>query len=1052
MRLKSSITIFRCLITWFGIALTIAGAWASVSSGKNQDPPPDEVALRALINEYFESFPKKDLDNQLKYWSSQSPELENHRKELQQEFAANERIEVKNVAVRKLSISTDRATVQVAFEITATDVKTGRPSASLGKLVRAMLWVKTAGTWKIMHDASAADELAVSLIAATTEAEQASLITENPELAGPELVRSLVSQGTRLRNQGKFPEALRIYLLALAQAERASDNAGSALVFRAIGTVKRMQGDYDPALEYYRKSLAITESAGDKFASATALNSMASVEYIRGEYAKALDLYYQSLKVNEELKSNQGSSSVLNNMGVVYLEQGNYLKSLDCLQRSLALTDPGDKLGIVSTWLNIGDLYAALGNYPLALDHYQKTLAGADQLDAKPTIWKALQSIGIVQRNQGNYAESLIYLHRALAVLNSIGSKDRIAGLVSEIGAVYEAQGDYSRALQFFQQSLDMARAVGIKAPGTLNHLARTLNAQGNHQKALECAEQAAAIAREINQNEVVWQSRTTAGQAYLGLQKPEASREAFADAIRIIESLREEVPGAETQREEFFENKLTPYTAMIGLLLSQNQAAAALGYAERAKGRVLLDVLRSGRININKSMTAAERQREQELTAKLIALNTQIVGEQARDKPDPARLGGLTVQLDKARLEREDFQTSLYAAHPGLKTQRGEAEVLQLSQASELLPNEKTALLEYVVAGEQIYLFVLTKSSQAASVDLQSYQIPCRREALFASVEKFRQRLANRDLDYSDSAIELYNLLIKPAQDRLHGKSMLVLVPDDVLWDLPFQALQPATGHYLVEDYAVSYAPSLTVLRTMIARRVRQSDPTLPTLLALGNPSLGNRTVERARTVSNAAFPPLPEAERQVKTLGQLYGLQHSRIYVGAEAREDRFKAEAGNYRIIQLATHGVLNNANPMYSNIVLMQSAEDSQEKEDGLLEGWEIMKLDLKADLVILSACDTARGRIGAGEGVIGLTWAFFVGGTPTTVVSQWRVESASTTDLMLGFHRDLKSASGGGQYAMTKAEALRQAELKLLRTRSYQHPFFWAGFVVMGDGF
>jgi CHAT domain-containing protein len=1050
MRRKSSVTLFRSLIIWLGVALTIAGPAQSASSRPNQQPAPDEAALRSAVSEYFESFAKKDLDRQLKYWESGSPERENHRKELQQEFAANDGIEVRNVVVRKLSISNDRATVQVALEITAKDVKTGRPSVAFGKLMRAMLWVKTAGTWKILREVSATDELAVSLIAATTEAEQAALIADNRELLSPELVRALVAQGTRLRIQGKFPEALRIYQLALAQAERTGDTPGSAMVFRAIGSVKRMQGDYDPALEYYRKSLGISEAAGDKSATATALNSMAGVEYIRGEYARALNLYEQSLKVNEELKSNEGSSSVLNNMGLVYLDQGNYLKSLDCFQKSLALTDPSDNLGIVSTLLNIGDLYSALGNYPLALDHFQKTLFRAEQLGAKPVIWKALQSIGIVQRNQGNYAESLVYLQRALAVLNSIGSKDRIAGVVSEIGAVYEAQRDYPRALEFFQQSLDMARIVGIKAPGTLNHLARVLDAQGNHQKALESAEEAAATAREINQNEVLWQSRTTAGQAYLGLQKPEQAREAFAEAIRIIESLREEVPGAETQREEFFENKLTPYTAIIGLLLGQNRAAEALSYAERAKARVLLDVLRSGRMNVNKSMTASERQREQELTAQLIALNTQIAREQGRDKPDPARLGGLTVQLDKARLEREDFQTSLYAAHPGLKTQRGEAEVLQLNQAGELLPDDKSALLEYVVAGDQIYLFVLTKRSQVTMPDLHAYQVPCPREALVASVEKFRQRLANRDLDYSDSATELYNLLIKPAQASLHGKSMLVIVPDDVLWDLPFQALQPAAGHYLVEDYAVSYAPSLTVLRAMIMRQHRQMDAAMPTLLAVGNPSLGNRTRERARIVSNAAFPPLPEAERQVKVLGQLYGPQRSRIYVGAEAREDRLKAEAQNYRILHLATHGVLNNANPMYSNIVLAQSAEDS--KEDGLLEGWEIMDLDLKADLVVLSACDTARGRIGSGEGVIGLTWAFFVAGTPTTVVSQWRVESASTTDLMLSFHRNLKSASGGAGYAMTRAEALRQAELKLLRTNGYQHPFFWAGFVVMGDGF
>jgi len=181
---------------------------------------------------------------------------------------------------------------------------------------------------------------------------------------------------------------------------------------------------------------------------------------------------------------------------------------------------------------------------------------------------------------------------------------------------------------------------------------------------------------------------------------------------------------------------------------------------------------------------------------------------------------------------------------------------------------------------------------------------------------------------------------------------------------------------------------------------------------------------------------------------LGQLYGPRNSKVYVRADVREDLVKAEAPNYRIIQLATHSVLNNANPMYSHIVLSQSTADS--KEDGLLEAWEIMALDLKADLVVLSACDTARGRIGAGEGVIGLTWAFFVAGSPTTVVSQWSVESESTTELMLNFHHNLKGPGGGSQYAMTKAEALRQAQLKLLRTKRYQHPFFWAGFVVVGD--
>jgi CHAT domain-containing protein len=298
----------------------------------------------------------------------------------------------------------------------------------------------------------------------------------------------------------------------------------------------------------------------------------------------------------------------------------------------------------------------------------------------------------------------------------------------------------------------------------------------------------------------------------------------------------------------------------------------------------------------------------------------------------------------------------------------------------------------------------------------------------------------------------QLYDLLLKPARAQLQNINSLIIVPDGVLWELPFQALQAAGNRYLIEDYTVAYAPSLTVLREMQKQRLRQTRPptAAPTLLAFGNPAFGDETAARVKTVfMDEQLGPLPEAERQVITLGRLYGAGRSKIYIGAEAREERVKAEAGHCRILHLATHAILNDASPMYSQVVLAQSQANS--KEDGLLEAWEIMKLDIKADLVVLSACDTARGRVGAGEGVIGLSWALFVAGCPTAVVSQWKVESASTTELMIMFYRKLKAGDDHRENQISKAEALRQAALKLLRTRSYSHPFYWAAFVVVGDG-
>jgi CHAT domain-containing protein len=159
---------------------------------------------------------------------------------------------------------------------------------------------------------------------------------------------------------------------------------------------------------------------------------------------------------------------------------------------------------------------------------------------------------------------------------------------------------------------------------------------------------------------------------------------------------------------------------------------------------------------------------------------------------------------------------------------------------------------------------------------------------------------------------------------------------------------------------------------------------------------------MQSSLSLRNASFVPLPETETEVQTLAsEVYRPGESIVHVGTAAREETVKSEMGKYRVLHFATHGVLDNANPLYSCIVL---APSSGSKEDGFLEAWELMEMDLKAELAVLSACDTGRGRVGDGEGLIGMTWALFVAGVPTTIASQWEVPSESTTKLMVAFHR------------------------------------------------
>jgi CHAT domain-containing protein len=247
-----------------------------------------------------------------------------------------------------------------------------------------------------------------------------------------------------------------------------------------------------------------------------------------------------------------------------------------------------------------------------------------------------------------------------------------------------------------------------------------------------------------------------------------------------------------------------------------------------------------------------------------------------------------------------------------------------------------------------------------------------------------------------------------------------------------------------LLDDAAVAYAPSLTVLKAMAeVKKQHKETPGKVDLLAMGNPAwegvgAGNiKAVYRGESLGN-----LPLAETEVEKLGQIYGAKNSRIYVGRDARESRFKAEAADTRVLHLATHGIVNNASPLYSYLLLAGEANSSS--EDGLLEARELLHMKLQAELAVLSACETARGRVGAGEGMIGLSWALFVSGVPTTVLSQWKVESDSTSRLMVAFHQNR-------QKNMSDAEALRGAALAIRKDPASQHPFYWAPFIAIGAG-
>ncbi len=829
--------------------------------------------------------------------------------------------------------------------------------------------------------------------------------------------------------RGDVPAALEALSRSIAGNAGPGREATLAEGYRRRGGILDGQGRFAEALADFTRARQLAEDLGDRPAVASGLAAIAGVYQALGNGPMATDAARASLDIGNELGDTSIMAKALNTLGIVSEVGGDYRAALDYYTRSLDFRRAiGDKRRIAYVLLNIGNVYSAQGNYPLALDQYGESLALAQATADRSFEATVYITIGNAYGRAGDYAVALENLERSLAINRAIKNDLGIAYATLNIAEAQRLEGRLEEARASFLDALsqtDRLEDKGLRA-ATLLSLSKVQNQLGDPAQSLDTARRALALAIEVGERETIWDAQATAGVAYRALKQDDQAAVSFDEAIANIEAMRATIAGGEEESERSFETKILPYHAMVELLVDRGRPVEALTYAERAKGRVLLDVLHSGRVQVTKSMTASEQATERRLSDAVATINRGLA-----HPASAADAGLLPSALANARGEYDAFQAGLYATHPELKAIRGEARPLSLADTQDLLPDARTALLEYVVTETRTYLFVVTKRADGAPV-LDSFTIVVTRKTLGDLAERFRAQLARRDAGFGISARRLYDLLLRPAQRLLSGRDTVIIVPETVLWNLPFQALQSSPTRYAIEDHAFSFAPSLTVLREMGRATPLVGDHAL---LAVGNPA--------------SSLAPLPDAETQARNLSRLYGQARSDVLVGAAATEERVKRTAGQYKVLHLATHSVFDNASPMHSYVVLAQGAKGSA--DDGLLEAREIMDLDLHANLVVLSACETARGRAGAGEGVIGLTWAFFVAGTPTTVVSQWQVESSSTTALMLAFHRSRLGAPRSGVPAASTAHALRKAALSLMKGGIYRHPFYWAGFVVVGDG-
>ncbi|MDX2030164.1 MAG: CHAT domain-containing protein [Blastocatellia bacterium] len=994
----------------------------------------EERALRELIEALYRRYCGKDLEGYFQLWAADSPAAGRRREQMRRAFGAMEKMELLRLEVVRIRGDAARARVWVRLEIRPfVGGKAAEPQAAN----RSIECVAGPGGWRVRRDDRVEEEIAEALLAAKSAAEREALLEAERPYMNRELLSALIVRGDEAADDAALGRALEAYRIADEIAGRLKDRLAVARVMDRVGGVRLAQGDYPGAMDLYRQSLAIVESLGQMNAVFAILNNIGRVEAEHGNYEAALAAFQRSLALSEAEADPKKLAIVFNNLSNVWLSLGDYANAARAVRRGLALAEAsGDRVRQAVSLSSLGNIHFWGGEDERAEEYYRQSLAMREGAEEQTGLADVISNLGVIHARNGRFDRAMEDFRRSLALHESRRDDGGVARALLNIGDVHRRLGQHSQALESYQQSLALREKLGRQADiaTTLRNMAMLYDDQRRYDAAAPVIERALALARTARKPELLWSVCYVAGRVQQALGNSDAARADFEEAIATIEALRTQVAGGERQQERYFENKLPPYYEMVRLLIGQGRPGEALGFAERAKARVLLDTLQSGRVNIAKALTEAEQRQERLMNAEIVSLNTQLYRANAGSASDPARIASLSARLRKAQAEQDAFQAALYVAHPELKIQRGQAPAFDLQRTAGSLLDASTALLEYVVGDKQTWLFVITKGGDGRPA-LALHEIAVDRESLNTLVERFRRQLADHDLTFAAAASRLHRLLIQPAAAQLAGRSRLVIVRDAGLWELPFQALKNGAGRYLLEDFAVSYAPSLTALAEMgRARRARPASELA--LLAFGAPRFGE-----SRAADDVRFASLPGAEQELRQLARIHGEARSRIYLGAEAREERLKAEAGTAGIVHLATHGVLDDANPMYSRIVLAQP--EAKSGEDGLLQPWEVMKLDLRADLVVLSACETGRGRIGAGEGLIGLTWAFFVAGAPTTVVSQWKVDAARTSQLMLAFHHRLRMVS------IPKAEALRQAELTLLRNPRYRHPFYWAGFSILG---
>ncbi len=831
------------------------------------------------------------------------------------------------------------------------------------------------------------------------------------------------------------------------------------------GTYVR-KNDFDQALIWVDKAIELSP----ELLSAYSLKSYCL--FYTSRFPEVIENSEILLKIAERSYDGRHTASALNYLGISYSSQKDYWKALQFLSKSLKIArEIYDTITEGHVILNLAVVYAGSGNFSQALAYSQAALEIARKTGDKFLETTLLLNIGNLNKDQGNVQEGLKYFEKALLLARKIGLKSSESLTLLNIAAVFELLYEYDRALEYQYEALEIAREIRRKSTEgwALFGLGITYRKLGRYETAGNYLRQSLKIGTELQDARLIWTALTDLGSNFKHQENKQRAIHYYSRAIALYDSIRTDLR-IESLASTFLENKYQAYPSIVELVAECGKYSEAFTYTEKCKAKVLLDILAKGQVKLEGLLPDSLRSRLAEIQSQIEVAHDTLSVEYSKAKKNKEKILSLDQKITDLEIQKVALIEQVkkdYAAFYNLTT----SEPLSIGEIQSRILGPEQTLVEYLVGPEKLSVFVVTSDTLIYhSVDISQdslRQMLADLSPLFQPKKGIDEQTGEQILspqlaDFSiHPAHSLYEILVKPIESWLSDTEELIIVPDDILFYLPFEMLVIDTSgvetsydfancKFLLEKYVISYASSASLLNPDLQReRKPQQD-----ILALGNPAFGPRdeieTTDLLAVnlrysggiVRGGKLVSLPHSEIEVKAIDKVFDRARNNISIGDDATEQSFKNRAEEYRILHLATHFLTNDANPLYSKIILAQQNETD---EDGYLQAYEIFNLNLNADMAVLSACNTGLGKLRKGEGLMGISRAFLYAGVPSLVVTLWSIDDESSSMIMKNFYQHLK-------VGLNKKQALRQAKIDYLKssTNTGKDPFYWAPFILIGD--